>query len=267
MDDLNQLIVNLSKRDDCPWSPFTPGSLQFCEEQLCSVITAPAETWTNVLYFVIGFFILRKLPRERAFGWIAIIVGYFSTLFHASHVLWAETLDLAAMNILGAYLLTRNIGRLRFPKMSQLQLPQPSIFHRGSLALFLGFFILSGVALLFSIGEARLSVFGSFIAFTLATEFILWQRSQKSDARHEYRWYGLTVAFLIPAYLFWQLDYRGIVCDPQNHFLSGHGVWHLLNAVCFYTLARFYGSIGKGSPLTDESRSNPSEDRHREPTL
>ena len=34
-------------------------------------------------------------------------------------------------------------------------------------------------------------------------------------------------------------------CDPSNHWLQGHSIWHLLSAGALYSLYRFYAALGR----------------------
>jgi len=60
------------------------------------------------------------------------------------------------------------------------------------------------------------------------------------------RWFISSFAI---AFIFWNLDIHNIVCDPKNHLLTGHAVWHLLNAIAIWYIYRFYEQF----KLTGES--------------
>ena len=38
----------------------------------------------------------------------------------------------------------------------------------------------------------------------------------------------------------WHLDDANIWCDPDRHWISGHALWHVLNAGAFYAAFRYY---------------------------
>ena len=40
------------------------------------------------------------------------------------------------------------------------------------------------------------------------------------------------------AFFVWNLDKLNIVCRPDNHFITGHAVWHVLTAVSIYFFAK-----------------------------
>ena len=41
------------------------------------------------------------------------------------------------------------------------------------------------------------------------------------------------------SYAIWWLDRLGVICDPTNHLVTGHAVWHLLGAASFLFWYRF----------------------------
>jgi len=41
----------------------------------------------------------------------------------------------------------------------------------------------------------------------------------------------------------WTLDITHVVCAPDNHIITGHSLWHLLNATAIYLGARFYSQF------------------------
>jgi hypothetical protein len=237
---------------DCPWSGWSPGTLRFCESLRCEWIVAPAETWSNIGYFLVGFFLLfanrgkfsiAGSVRAR-FGVYALVVGVFSSLFHASHTYAFETADLAAMNFLGTELVVANLLRLGWLRNAS---PIP----------FAGLLFLGGLGLLFGTeGIDRLSVFGAFAVIAVFLEAVLFVRARRQaggriDAalRATYRPYLFTLALFLAAWACWIADYRRLICDPDQHFLSGHALWHLLNSGCFLTLSRFYERVSGLAPV------------------
>ena len=223
---ISDFINMLAPTQGCPWSGFSPDTLHFCEQRLCAWIVSPAETWTNILYIVIGFVLLRKF---RAFGLSAIAVGICSFIYHASHVHWTETLDLASMNFLGALLITLNIRRL-FATLSS--------FVTG--LIYSSVLLLSWVGLLLFDGTDRLAVFGALLTTTVLLELVILVKSDKRPFSPDYRWFWAAFGILGVSFFIWNLDFHKISCDPENHWISGHGIWHLMNSFCFYCLAMFY---------------------------
>ena len=210
----------------CPYSGYSQDTLQFCEERLCSWIVSPSETWSNLAYLIIGILIIFKIKNLKVFGYIAIAVGISSFIYHATHLYWTETLDLMSMNLLGAILITFNFKKIK-----------KNISEENSANIFLTTVLLSSLILLILKGEYRLYVFGGLVTLAMGMELV---EGYKNKFIQSYKWLFVTLGFFILSFVAWNLDYHKIVCDPKNHFIQGHALWHILNSVCFYTLAKYY---------------------------
>jgi hypothetical protein len=57
-------------------------------------------------------------------------------------------------------------------------------------------------------------------------------------AFYAWAWLVMTIATAV-----WWLDLTKRVCDPRNHFVNGHAVWHLLSALTFFLLYKFYAQF------------------------
>ena len=57
------------------------------------------------------------------------------------------------------------------------------------------------------------------------------------------RAYVLGLALFAAAALCSGLDLTRVACDPQNHWLQGHAVWHVLTALALLAFFRFYASL------------------------
>ena len=38
------------------------------------------------------------------------------------------------------------------------------------------------------------------------------------------------------------MDLTRVWCDPENHFLQGHAIWHVFNSAAIYCYARFFAT-------------------------
>jgi hypothetical protein len=183
------------------------------------------------------------MRTRTRFGLYAIVVSVFSSLFHASHTYVFETADLAAMQFLGTELVVRNLHRLGWLRgISPVAI---------AALLWVG-----GVGVLFGTeGVSRLGVFGAFALVAVLLEGILFFRAKQTALLNDfrlrlvYRRYVLTLGLFLIAWAGWVVDYRGYFCQPDQHFLSGHGFWHLMNAGCFLTLSRFYEGVSALAPV------------------
>ena len=231
----------------CPWATWQPATLHFCESQRCEWVSTPAEFWSNIPYFLIAAVLLRRGIREDngpssiplRFGIYALIVGICSSAFHASHTFIFETFDLGAMLLLGVELIIQNLTRLRWIQPKSIPVWSGLIFFSG---LFL---------LLETQGPARLWIFGTMVAIALFLQVLIFLEPKRSNQlAHATSLIQSLVLFGI-SYAFWLIDYTKAVCYPNNHYWSGHALWHCINSVCFLTLSNFY--ITLNSPSFDSA--------------
>lgn len=109
----------------CFWSNFQPATMAFCEQRICSIITEPANTWSNIGYLLVGIHICdlaikEKYQRLLPIGIIAILVAIGSTFFHASGTFIGEVVDLFAMFLFANFMLCFNLYRLKGIKGARL---------------------------------------------------------------------------------------------------------------------------------------------------
>lgn len=196
--------------------------MQFCEATLDGPIAHPADTWTNIGPIVAGIFILLKAhgPLSRLLGAASLWTGLASGYFHASNTILGETLDLSGM-----FLFILAIAAM------QQQRARPN--RPGSSAL-IGLVVVGTVLLtvLSSISTAFASPMFAAIVVVVVIRGIYDQKLT--------RWaYAMVISFLV-AWGFWWLDFLLIVCNPNNHILTLHGLWHLLNGLVFWFAFKHY---------------------------
>ncbi len=216
----------------CPWSSWAPPDLKHCEENLCSWITAPANTWSNLAYILIGIWLWRTARGARDGSWrkwfgpVEIVVGATSLAFHASYTFCFQFFDYAGMFLFLWLLLVLNLRRsVRVSARGQM------VFFWGGLSLSLAAF-LAFRALHLPVQN----LFAAGVAGLLLWEAGLWVAGQGT----RYRDYVYTMMLMAAAFAFWMLDYTRVVCDPGNHFFQGHAAWHVISAFAFITAYRFY---------------------------
>ncbi len=215
---------------DCPWSDYSPATGTFCEENLCSWIAQPSNTWSNLAFVIAGVFIIRANPGRpllKLLGHSAWILGFGSAMFHASATFIFEVWDLLAMYMISGLMVSFNGARYwRTAKPVYTVLPYIAM---TALAL----------ALLITFRESGIALFALQITAALTFEVLMHLRDDAVDFKYVGRFVGaFTLAFII-----WNLDVHHIVCDPGNHILSGHAVWHLLNALAIWWIYKFYAQF------------------------
>lgn len=213
----------------CPWDGLEPANLRFCEEPLCGWVTEPANTWTNAGFVVVGVLLVALARRERGgaaglLGPIAIATGLASTALHATSTLAGQLADQSAMFLESALFVTLDVRR--------------SVGWRPpALVALYALLCLGSAAVLLAAPTLGIALFVAHVALFLALELRLFLRPRAATR------YGPFVSaggVFAASYLLWWLDRLGILCDPENHVLTAHGVWHLLGALSFYFWYRHF---------------------------
>ncbi|MEM1225002.1 MAG: ceramidase domain-containing protein [Planctomycetota bacterium] len=196
--------------------------MQFCERTLDGPIAHPADTWTNIGPVIAGVCILMhaQKPLTRLLGAAALWTGVASGYFHASNTILGETLDLSGM-----FLFILAIAALQQQRARPLRPGSPAL---------IAIVVISTIALtvLSSISTAFASpMFGLIVVYVVIRGLY----DQKLT-----RWaFAMTGTFLV-AWGLWWLDFLRIVGHPDNHILTLHGLWHLLNGLVFWFAFKHY---------------------------
>jgi hypothetical protein len=141
----------------------------------------------------------------RRLGYVALATGIGSAFFHASETLIGRFADWAGKRVI-------------------------RLFFWGNFLLGMGLLVPS----------SRHPTIYYVIETTLCCvllEAILFVKQGKNT---RYAWLVRYWLVFLVAYGLWMLDIRGTLCDPGNHWMSGHAAWHLLDAVAMYFLFEYY---------------------------
>jgi hypothetical protein len=222
----------------CPWDGFETAAMHFCERELCGWITQPANTWSNLAYILVGAWLIWLALREgkrplAAIGIIEILIGCGSFFFHMSSTHLGEVVDVGAMYLLTGYALVANLRRY----LARVDV----VLSRGvAVAIYVGLVSTSIAAIAVFKGEVGVWIFAiqAVIAGHLETRMYF-----KYGGESDYSPLKKLLGTFALAWAFWWLDLLGVLCDPDNHWLQGHAVWHLLNSAVFIFLYRFYAQV------------------------
>ena len=219
----------------CPWSGFTPPNLDWCEEEMCAWIVNPADTWSNLLYVVLGIWMWRTARSKgrddlALFGPASIAVGVFSFAYHASYTWAFQFLDFVGMFVFCFPVLARNTSRLGWIEPRR----EVRFFALGVLGAS------ALVPVLFELGVPIQLTVAACIGVALGQEAALRRRSPGVVFP---RSYVVGLVLLALAALCSALDVTRVVCDPRNHWLQGHAVWHVLTALALLAFFRFYAAL------------------------
>ncbi len=211
----------------CFWSPLREWgglpNVKWCEETLCGVISEPANTWSNLAYLAValGLFIYNRRETNRMLRFwapVAFWVGLSSLVYHAS-----VTFVLQVFDFWGMYFFFNLVLLLNVVRMGRLA---PSAFFR---VLYGSIFALTIFTVL--VAKTAFPIQGIVVLLvvaTLATE-VLATRASTTPVSH--RALAGCLVFIVAAAAFSASDASGARCDPHDHLLQGHAIWHVLGAI------------------------------------
>lgn len=217
----------------CPWSGWALPNLKWCEANLCAWITTPANTWSNLAYLAVAVPMRRAAgnrPLLRPFAPAAVAVGISSFVYHASYTYFFQFFDFVGMFLFAGLPVTLNAVRLGWIGERTRPLAYAALVVACS-AL---------VPVLFGTRFPIQGLVAILIVVTIGQELTLWLARRTPEARG---WWLLSVGVLAVAATCSALDLSRVWCDPENHWLQGHAVWHVLSAVTLLLLFRFYAAV------------------------
>jgi len=231
----------------CPWAGVAPATIHYCENNLCGWIAQPANAWSNLGFVAVGLGLIWAARRSgarslRLFGPIAIFVGLTSFAYHASFSFVGQVFDLGSMYCMSALLIVMNLRRL------------DALAESKVVPVFVAT-VVASVGLVAKFKVVGIPIFASEIALALWLE---WRAHTRSRGAIDYRPFLAALGIFAVAFGIWILDFERVFCDPDRHWLSGHALWHVLDALVFVALYRFYaqfqgaaeGSIAPGAPVS-----------------
>lgn len=209
---------------------------EFCEATRTGLIKQPVNAASNLGFTIaalaIAVSVAGSTTHQRttltSFAVIVALLGPGSAAMHASETAVGGHLDLLSMYLLAsfaaAYALVRS-GRLSTLRggwlfvafvaacelIGAIPVALPVIMHPGNAA------------------------FALLLLTTVAIEAGMIRRNET-----EWRWGLASVGTLLLAFAVWNLAKDGSPwCSPYS-IVQGHGIWHLLDALAAYFLARHY---------------------------
>ena len=210
----------------CPWyeaqQTYGAPNVNWCEPTQCSWISEPANTWSNLAYILVAVALIGKL-RKSPGSWFPLIIflmGALSFIYHASNNYLSQILDFVGMFLMMSFLLAFNFQRLFGSK-------------RIFFSWYWFFMFLNTLAfLLFDLFDQpvqKLMLYNAVPALALEAVNGVMERSLRS-----YRYLVVAFLLLIIAQAAAIADIQRIYCAPNNVFLHGHVIWHLVSAGAMY---------------------------------
>jgi Ceramidase len=212
---------------NCPWMDYPRGNFPLCEEALCEWIRQPANTYSNIGFFIVAFYLIylsfkKQSEHGLGFGICAIFIGSASFGAHASGTKMFGFFDFAA--IFSAFSLYA----------AKDMIYTNTVKTKNVFLMFCAFFI-AAVLLLYQFSALREIIFAIFVIGLLIWESKILKAQGKSFLTTSNK--KMLGIFLIGAVCL-ALDASKVICDPQNHLFQMHSVWHICCALSVYFLAR-----------------------------
>jgi len=222
---------------------FVSRASRFCELVRPVGIAQPIDSWSNGFFVIVTILIVwdiskRKLTSPFAAKWgylyavIVALIGLTSFWNHATLSHAGGTADVESMFLLASFLILYGLSRLTSFKsawqIALLVLANIPLTYIASLP-----------------GPITDYTFAFLILAVIGLELIIYISHRYSIKIAHFGWALLS---LLAGYLIWQLDVRGIWCNPTS-FWQGHAFWHLLTAVA---AGLFYLNLASERPKIAE---------------
>jgi Ceramidase len=215
----------------CPWydmqQQFGPPNIKWCEERICAFINEPANAWSNMLLIVVGLFLLTKGFKAKStsmgkfdmlFGFIVIFMGGASFIFHATNNFLTQTFDFIGMYFYIYFLLCISLHHFKIVS--------------NKMAVYLFFACVTVSTSLIFVSKYIIAfpyqIIVALSALTLAGFQVLgWM----TDKNYPKKYLLLCLVSFVIAAGFSYSDISRLACDPTNHFIQGHAIWHIFCAI------------------------------------
>lgn len=228
--------------DGCPWSGWAPPNVDWCEEQLCAWVTNPADTWSNLAYLVIAVWMWRAARQDgdrtlAIFAPAAVFVGFASGIYHASYTAFFQFFDFMSMFVFTMVIITVNAVRLGW-------------VTPGRAPLFAIVGAVGSSALVPVVSQTPVPIQAMVfvhIVFIVAQELVILRVRADGDVAVDRRGLWLGLSLITAAAISSVSDVTRTVCDPTNHWIQGHAVWHVLSAASLAAMFAYY----RGLPRRD----------------
>lgn len=208
---------------DCPWDGFTSATISFCEARLCAVVAEPANAFTSLSKSLVGLWLVSRCLKVShkalwAIAVAALLQGPLGFSLHATGTFWGEALDVSGMFLISATLLSFALSR-------RYSWSAPQLVGRW-IAM-----VAISVAVLLLIPPSGIAVFTLQVIAWLAIDLTA---KRSAESRRRLMW---MLGVFAAGFAFWIADKTRFVCDPNNHVINGHAIWHLATSAC---LALFF---------------------------
>lgn len=209
-------------KKDCPWyeaqQTYGAPNVNWCEESQCSIIDEPANTWSNLGFIVVALVLFIKFKNSllSRFSIYVALVGVASGLFHATNNALTQAVDFFGMTLVSSFLMAFSFKRILSAKNHNWLFNILLLIN--CLVLLVFYFSNIALQLLF------------IVQYIVVISLEIYLRLKKNDVDN-YKYLYLSLLFIFIAQVFAQIDLKRVYCNPENLFLHGHVIWHLLSSV------------------------------------
>jgi hypothetical protein len=215
--------------ENCFWSYLPQHPYHFCEQQLCSWIQQPANTWSNIGYLITSIYIFRSKEKSlyrTFFFWATFILFIGSTFFHLSQTRIGKYLDVGAMLVLSMGICTLSLQR-----WFSWENRKAFSFYILGLAVSWLFLFVMGIGNVAFAAEIFVAVILEIRMMNTGKGFLIAKRVLAA------------CSIEVVAFTFFLLDVTKTWCDADQHLINGHALWHLLSALAIGVLFSAHRAI------------------------
>ncbi len=225
---------------NCPWHGSAEllgaPNLKWCEATVCGWISEPANTWSNLAFLVFAALIhlqCRRSPHAELLwmGPAMFFMGLCSGVYHASNNYLSQLFDFIGMYLLVFWFLAINLRRSGWVTLARQRQVFATLLVLGVVLVHLMYLAQLRFQLIIALASVAV----------LATEFSARRHSQIE--RVPLRWFLASAALLVVAQSASLADLTRLLCDPDNHFIQGHALWHLLSAGALFCSVQHYRQL------------------------
>jgi hypothetical protein len=155
-----------------------------------------------------------------------IMIGLGSFFFHGTGTFAGEIVDQIGMFMLSALILCCSLAQAR------VWSPQHTVSRYLAI-------VVASTAAIFVVRPLGIPIFAVQLVVGLGWQIALWSKTE-GEARRDHVVFFRALGVFLCSFAIWITDITGLVCNPHNHLVTGHAIWHVLNAVCVWRLAVFY---------------------------
>lgn len=223
--------------ESCPWYEYAkmaPPNIKWCEASTCGWISEPANTWSNLVYLVLTIWAYYQVKDKEdkllmKFVPAFFFMGLFSFVYHASYNFFSQWFDFVGMFLMTGLFISLNLNRMK-------------VLSRAKLMKFYLFFniFFGGLVIIFYLTYVPIQ---SLIA--VQALFLMFSEFKLRDNLHQtnYKPFIASIILILVAATFSILDVTRVFCDPHNHLVQGHAIWHFFSAVSLACAFKYYSQF------------------------